>query len=264
MSAVRYVGHKPFNWPAAILVFGWIGLALVLFGGGATFISIFGRTLGDVPLYWWPEMSGLGFAGVLAPMVVGAFACWIMPRANWSPRLGAGLVTTGYALFLLGLSWDVGSGVALYTDRVVYRPSGWGVPAQTEHFRDIARIETACVIERGRRGQRQPNFAYRARFANGYDLWLNWGSTLFGLNQQYEQKLQAVKAVDRAANTAGATRAPRRDIDGDILGDRGCVDRLADRYGVTRAEIADLFSVHQDQLRPGECTAVSTSQGVKR
>ncbi len=264
MSAVRYVGQKPFNWPAAILIFGWFGLALVLFGGGQTFISLFGRTLVGVPLYWWPEMSGLGFAGVIAPMVLGAFALWVMPRADWSPRLGASLVATGYVLFLLGLGWDVGSGVAVYPDRVVHRPSGWRQPTQTEHLRDVARIETACVFETGRRGQRLPNFDYRARFASGYDLWLNWGATLFGLNQQYEQKLRTVKAIDSAANTAGATRAPRRDINGNALGDRGCVDRLAERYGVTRGEIADLFVVHQDQLRPGEYTTVPTPQGVNR
>jgi hypothetical protein len=253
------VDHAPYNWPAAVLMFGWMLLGGAYIFGGQTEISTFGRGLHDAPLIWWPEMSGVGFAATMAPFILGGLSLLIMPLVDGSRSLGGGLIAVGSALLVFGIVWDIGSGVAVYPDRVVYRTSGWGAPTRTEYLKDITRIETACVSRRSLRTGRLPTLDYRARFMSGYDLWLARGSSYSWFAPQTGSRLRAVKAVDVAANAADAVRAPRRNIAGDLLGDRGCIDELAGKYGVKRQEIIGLFNVHRNQLRSSEYVTSNAS-----
>lgn len=258
---MRYIGHKPFNWPAAVLIFGWMVAGLILFAGGDRVISLFDQGLVSTPLYWQPAMSELGFIGIVAPVVLGGVALWIMPRVDWSPKWSTWLIALGFALFLAGLAWDIRAGVAIYPDRVILRSAGWTSSNRIEYFRDINRLETACIVRHGRRGTRTPTIDYHVWFQSGKELVLSWRWGLFSNAADDQRKLLAITAVNDGVNRAEATRAPRRDRDGQTMGSRSCVSLLASRYGARIEDVSDLFSVHRSELRPDEYRIVPAPEG---
>lgn len=248
---VRYLGQKLFNWPAAILIIGWalVGNAFYVFDLQG-WVSTFRRALPEAPLIWWPEMSFPGFTLVLAPPLVGALSLWIVPAMDYSVRLSATLITLGAALFIAGVVWDSGAGVALYADRVVHRGLGFGRSLETELLSDIRRVETACVVTRGRYGRLSISPVYEVVFDDetGIDIWRGHGVA----STPRVEQLEHVRMVDRAARRAGAVRARTRKPDGSLVGTPGCIPRLANRLAVPAEQIQELFAVDQSQLRPGE------------
>ena len=249
---MRYLGQKPSNWPAATLVFGWMALAIPLFLlGGGRVISLFGRGLAEPPLFWWPGTSALGFFLSIGPMVLGALALYLMPRVDWSPRVGTGLVALGVLSAIAGIAWDAGSGVAVYADRVVHRAAGFGQAIHVDRFSDARRIETSCVVTKMRRGpwHAEPQFTLVFRDGRGVELW-NRG--LGGAGSSWPGRLPAISRAHQTAHQAGAARAPARKPDGALIGDIGCVEQLAEQLDVPLLELAPLFVVDQSELRPGE------------
>lgn len=71
----RFLGQKPVNWAAIILVFGWMALGALGFVawrlGWLEGFAIFRRDLTGVPLSWEPDMSFAGFVLVMSPMLSG-------------------------------------------------------------------------------------------------------------------------------------------------------------------------------------------------
>lgn len=248
---VSYPGQRPFNWPAALLLGGSLCLMGALtFGGGAEVISSFRRALPETPLAWWPEMSRVGFALLAGPFLLGAVAMVIMPRVEWSKRVGSALVSIGGVLAAAGVVWDAGSGVAIYDDRIIHKTAGIDSVMQTEMLADARRIETYCVINRGRGGSRRPEPGYVLVFNSGavLELW----SPGPGGGPDLPNGLKHIRIINGAAERAGAVRAPHRRPDGALIGDQGCLSLLADRLGMPIAQVEPLFRVHQRELRRGE------------
>lgn len=250
-----YVGQKPFNWPAAILMGGWFAAMLLLMSDAGRFVSLFGRSLRDTPLFWSTEMDFVGFALLMTPFALGALALWLMPLVDWSRSVSAALLAIGGLAMALGIVWDIQSGTAIYADRVVHREPGFFASESTESFSDITLIETACILERERRSStRTPVIDYAAHFRSGYVLRLDVDREFILSTSRRGPKLRAVQAVDSAANRISARRAPRRDVNGRVLMDSRCIGPLASGLGVQPAEIAPLFMVNRAELREGEYT----------
>ena len=249
----RYLGHRPFNWPAAVLVFGWMALGLIVgLGVNVAELSPFYYSLPPGVLMWRPEMSLVGLVLFMSPMVLGALACWLVPFSGYSRPISLVLVGSGILAFAVGVAWEAGAGVAVFPDRIVYRSSGIGAPLRAERFADIQRVETACSNYRGRRSSSlRASPTYNVVFASGYatDVWKGSG-TLRG--RRAPTALDTVRLIDRHARAVGAVRAPARKPDGTLIGTRGCLDRLAENLSIRRGELSDLFEVHQSELRPNE------------
>ena len=255
---IRYLGHKPFNWPAAVLVFGWIGLSVPMLLGGSRLISAFRQGLPSEPLAWWPEMSFVGFALTFTPLMLGGLAC-VVPPWTRSRRTGVGLVALGVVAFAAGTLWDASSGVALYPDKLMYRDAGLGQPLETRSFMDIRRTESSCVIVR-QRGSRagKPRGGLTLNFGDGrrFEIWDRGGGWM---DREREPRLPVVERIFAAAGQAGAVRAPQRRSDGRTAFDSGCPARLADRLGVPVERISALLVVDQSELRPGEYVVIPES-----
>ena len=247
---MRYLGQKPVNWAAMALIFGWGvgGAVLMLWGAGA--VSTFRTTLPAPPLMWWSEMSFLGFVLTTSPVALGALALWLVPASDWSTKVSVGLVATGVLLFVCGVVWDSGYGVAVYGDRVIHRSAGFGQPLEVHRFADVRRTETSCVVRRGRGGGgAEPS--YILEFADGDRIDI-WRGSYGGQRGSAVDRLAVVRSADAAAVRAGALRAPQRKPDGALIGDIGCVSLLAERLKVPPETLVPLFSVHQSELQPGE------------
>ena len=241
----RYLGHRPFNWPAAVLVFGWIGLSAPLqLLGGDRLISAFRHGLPSEPLAWWPEVSFVGFVLIFTPMVLGGLAC-VLPRWSSSVWTGGALVAFGVVAFVAGVLWDASSGVALYPDKLMFRDAGFGKPLETRRFMDIRRTESSCLWTRKPRGGLTLNFGDGSRV----EIWARGGGWM---DRELEARFPIVERVFAAAGQAGAVRAPQRRRDGRTAFDSGCPARLADRLGVPVGRVSALLSVDQTELRPGE------------
>ena len=247
----RYLGHKPFNWPAAVLVFGWIGLAASLLLGGDRLISAFRRGLPSEPLAWWPEMSFVGFILIFTPMMLGGLAC-VLPRWSSSVWTGGALVAFGVVTFVAGVLWDASSGVALYPDKLMFRDAGFGKPLETRRFVDIRRTESSCLNVRQRGSWTgKPRGGLTLNFGDGsrVEIWARGGGWM---DRELEARFPIVERVFAAAGQAGAVRAPQRRRDGRTAFDSGCPARLADRLGVPVGRVSALLSVDQTELRPSE------------
>jgi hypothetical protein len=248
----RYLGHKPFNWPAAVLVFGWIGLSAPLqLLGGDRLISAFRHGLPSEPLAWWPEVSFVGFVLIFTPMVLGGLAC-VLPRWSSSVWTGGALVAFGVVAFVAGVLWDASSGVALYPDKLVSRDAGFGKPLETRRFVDIRRTESSCLNVRQRWSRTgKPRGGFTLSFGDGrrFEIWDRGGGWM---NHELEARFPVVERVFAAAGQAGAVRAPQRLRDGRTAFDSGCPARLADRLGVPVERVSALLSVDQTELRPSE------------
>lgn len=247
---MRYLGHKPVNWAASALIFGGMvgSAAYILWGAGA--VSIFRAMLPSSPLMWWPRMSFIGFFLTMSPLALGALALWLVPVSDWSVKVSVGLVASGVVLFICGIAWDSGSGVALYSDRVVYRVAGFREPLRIGRFADIRRVETSCVVRRGRnRGGAEPSYILQFGDGERIDIWSGSYSSQRG---NASARFAFVRAANAAAMRAGAIRAPRRKPDGTLIGDPGCVSLLAKRLKVPEQVVGSLFSLHQSELFPGE------------
>ena len=249
----RYLGHKPFNWPAAVLVFGWMALGLIVgLGVNVAELSPFHASLPTGVLMWRPEMSLVGLVLFMSPIVLGGLACWLVPFSGYSRPISLVLVGSGILAFAVGVAWEAGAGVAVYPDRIVYRSSGIGAPLRAERFADIQRVETACSSYwRRRSSSPQVNPIYKVVFASGYsmDVWTGSGTLR---RHRAPTALDTVQLIDRQARAARAVRAPARKPDGTLIGSRGCPDLLAERLSVERSELEALFEVHQSELRPNE------------
>lgn len=251
----RYLGHKPFNWPAAILIFGWMALGLIVgLGANVAELSPFYSSLQPDVLMWRPEMSLVGLVLFVSPMVIGGLACWLVPFSGYSRPVSLALVGSGILAFAVGVAWEAGAGVAVYSDRVVHRSSGIGAPLRAERFADIQRVETACSSYR-RRGSSSPRVKpiYRVVFASGYstDVWTGSGTLRGGRSTS---AFDTVRLIDSQARAVGAVRAPARKPDGTLIGSRGCLDRLATNLSIGRGELNDLFVVHRSELKAYEYT----------
>lgn len=247
---IRYLGQKPVNWAAMTLVFGWVGVFFVYMFGGAGVFSLFRVQLPEPPLMWWPEMSFVGFVLTLSPLLFGLLAMWLVPASNWSTGISATLVALGVSCFIGGVAWDASYGVALYSDRVAHRAAGFGQPLHIDRFADIRRVETSCVVTRGRGGgSAEPS--YILEFANGdrVDIWRGSHS---GRRGSPTERLALIQTADAAATRNGAVRASRRKPDGALIGGAGCIARLADALTIPPPIIAPLFNVDRSELRSGE------------
>ncbi len=257
----RYLGHKPFNWPAAVLVFGWMVLGLIVgLGVNVSELSPFYNSLPPGVLMWRPEMSLVGLVLFLSPMVLGGLACWLVPFSGYSRPISLVLVGSGILAFAVGVAWEAGAGVAVYSDRIVYRSSGIGAPLRAERFADIQRVETACSSYRSRGSSSlRANPIYKVVFASGYstDLWRGSGTHR---GHRAPTALDTVRLIDRQARAVSAVRAPARKPDGTLIGTRGCLDRLAENLSIRRGELNDLFEVHQSELNPHEYTVGPASR----
>ncbi|TAJ56086.1 hypothetical protein [Brevundimonas sp.] len=248
----RCLGPKPFNWPAAILVFGWIGFTAALLLGGDRLISPFRHGLPSEPLAWWPEMSIVGLLLIFTPLLLGGVAGGLPFRLKNSVRIGVGLVALGVFAFTAGVVWDANSGVALYSDQLVYRDAGFGQPLETRKFTDIRRTESSCLNVRERRSwTRKPRGGLTLDFGDGrrFEIWDRGGG--WGDRGQ-EARFLVVERVFAAAGEAGAVRAPQRRSDGRAAFDSGCPARLANRLGVPLERVSALLVVDQSELRPDE------------
>lgn len=193
-------------------------------------------------------MSLAGLCFMMSPLPLGLVAYWLMPRVDWSARVGAVLLGLGALLWGIGFAWDAGSGVALYPDRVVRREAGFDMPMSSDAFARIWRVEASCNY--GRR--RQPEPSYVLWFVDGRPVDI-WGDSRIFINRERSVKIfNAVRQADVVINRIGAVRAPQRRADGMTLGSAGCVTRLAEQLGMTRDDVEPLFVVHQSQLRPEE------------
>lgn len=246
---VRYVGEKPVNWAAMVLVYGWmaVGGVYMLWGAGA--VSMFRARLPETPLMWWPEMSFVGMVLNMSPMLFGMVAIWLVPASDWSRRISVTLVVLGVSGFIAGMVWDTGYGVALYGDRVVHRAAGFGQPLRSDRFADIRRVETSCVVT-GRNGT-GAEASYTLEFASGARVDI-WRRGPMGHRGSPNERLAVIQAADAAATRNGAVRAPRRKPDGTLIGDAGCIERLADTLTIPPPVISPLFNVDRSELHPGE------------
>jgi hypothetical protein len=249
---VSDLDQKPYNWPATVLVFGWMGLSAFLLFGGNRLISPFLSALPSEPLAWWPEMSVVGLVLTVTPMLLGGLAFWLPLRMIRSVRMGIGLVVFGFLVFAAGVVWDANSGVALFPDRLAYRDAGFGQPLEIRKFADIRRTESSCLNVRQRRSwTRKPRGGLTLNFGDGrrFEIWDRGGG--WGDRGQ-EARLPIVERVFAAAGEAGAVRAPQRRSDGSTAFDSGCPARLADRLGVPLERVSALLVVNQSELRPDE------------
>lgn len=252
-------GRKPFNWPAAILIYGWmvVGL-LVALGVNVAELSPFYSALPSGALMWRPEMSSVGLILFMSPLVFGGLALWLMPLKGYSRLAGAALIGAGVVAFAGGVAWEAGAGMAVYSDRIVHRESGFAEQLRVERFTDIRRVETACSSWR-RRGSSsfQNNPTYIVVFASGYsiDVWTGSGTRPRG---ETASPLEIVRLTDRQARAVDAVRAPARKPDGSRIGSPGCAGRLAESLSIQRSDLQPLFEVHRSELHPDEFTVVPT------
>ena len=232
-----------------VLVYGWmaVGGVYMLWGAGA--VSMFRARLPEAPLMWWPEMSFVGMALTMSPMVIGMVGIWLVPASDWWGRISVTLVALGLSGFIAGVVWDAGYGVALYGDRVVHRAAGFGQPLRSERFADIRRTETSCVAT-GRNGK-GAEASYILEFTSGARVDI-WRRGPMGRRGSPTERLALIQAADAAAIRNGAVRAPRRKPDGALIGEPGCIARLADALTIPPPIIAPLFNVDRSELRPGE------------
>jgi hypothetical protein len=250
---VQYVGRKTVNWPAVVLILGSVLVGLLLTGDFKREVSLFPAALFEPPLYWWPELSFVGFASVVVPMALGVLSLWLMPRVQWLSKAGGALIALGVVSLVFGIAWEAKSGVAIYSDRSLHRDPGFNSPLKTYYFTEITHLQTACVFERRRRSYtRTPNVDYQVHFADGQMLRPSWTDGFFWEDRRYDEKLKATLAINEAANRAGARRAPRRDVEGRLLHEADCIQLLAEKISVQPQDVADLFVVHQSELRNGE------------
>lgn len=256
----RFLGQKPVNWAATILVFGWMALALLGIAawllGGLDGFSIFRRDLTQVPLSWEPDMSFAGFVLVMSPMLLGGLACWLVPASGHDPALSRALVALGMIGVLFGLAWDARSGQALYLDRVVTRGPGFTSRLEEHRLSDVVRVEASCVRTRRRRSSGwDPGANYWVFFRDGRQVEV-WDLARGRERLNSTAFLDRLDVINAAATRAGAVRAPRRRPDGKLLGNAGCVPLLAERMGVSVSRLAPFFNVQQSELREGEYIVV--------
>lgn len=247
---VRYLGQKPVNWAAMTLVFGWVGVFFAYMFWGAGMVSLFRAQLPEPPLMWWPEMSFVGFALTMSPLLFGLLAMWLVPASDWSTGISVTLVALGVGCLIGGVAWDSSYGVALYSDRVAHRAAGFGQPLHIDRFADARRVETACMLIRGRGGG-GADPSYILEFANGHRMDI-WRGSYSGTRGSATERFAVVRAADAEVTRVGALRAPQRKPDGTVIGDVGCIERLADTLTIPPPVIAPLFGVHRLELRPGE------------
>jgi hypothetical protein len=257
---VRYLGQKPVNWAAMALTLGWGALFFAYMFWGAGVVSIFRAQLPEAPLMWWPEMSFVGFVLTLSPLLFGFLAMWLVPVSDWSIRVSVTLVALGVGCFIGGVAWDSSYGVALYSDRVAHRAAGFGQPPHIDRFADVRRVETGCVVMRGRGGG-GADPSYILEFTNGHRVDI-WRGSYSGTRGSAAERFAVVQAADAEVTRVGALRAPRRKPDGTLIGDVGCIERLADTLTIPPPVIAPLFGVHRSELRPGEYLVEPVGDGA--
>lgn len=235
-----------------VLIFGWVGLLLLVIAAfKVSGLSPFHASIPPGALQWDQGMSLWGFLLLSAPFALGALAIWLVPWTGYAPLAGRSLVAAGAVSFVLGLLWISRTGHAIYPDRILHRDSSFA-ELRTERFEDIARVEVACVLVRPRRSStKHPSPLYRLVFKSGYsvDVWERGG---FTWGRPETPIIDIVRRVDRAARQAGAVRAPARKPDGSLIGDAGCLTRLAADQGFDLDELQRLFEVEMSELRFGE------------
>ena len=253
---VRYLGDKPRNWAAAVLIFGWMGFGLL--GVGVWWLdlveplSIFRRDLPAVPLTWEGEMSWLGFILVMSPMLLGTLACWIVPASDYSAPVSWALVVIGAVGALAGVAWDLRSGTAFYGDRVVSRGPGFHSDFATHPLTEIVRVEVSCTLTRRRRSSNwTATPAYWLTFRDAYEV-DGWELATGPGRWNTAETLDRLDVIHLAANAADASRAPRRRPNGALMMSERCLPMVADRMGVSVESLQPYFVVHRSELRDGE------------
>lgn len=233
-----------------VLVFGWMVLGTLYLLSGAQLTSTFRPLLPEAPVIWTAEMSFQGFVLTMSPPLVGLLALWMVPASDWSRSVSITLVILGALLFVGGIVWDAGSGVALYRDKVVHRASGFGQSLEMDRFVDIRRVETSCVLI-VRRGSRDPEPSYVLQFANGNRVDI-WSGELRRASKSADDHFAIIKTADATAKRAGAVHAPQRKPDGTLIGKAGCISRLADVLLIPPGVLTPVFKVDLSELKPGE------------
>jgi hypothetical protein len=257
---VRYLGEKPRNWAAAVLIFGWMGFGFL---GVVAWsldllepLSIFRRDLPAVPLTWEGEMSLLGFILVMSPMLLGILACWLVPASDYSTPVSWALVIVGAVGALAGIAWDLRSGTAFYGDRVVSRGPGFHSDFATHPLTEIVRVEVSCTLTRRRRSSSwTATPAYWLTFRDAYEV-DGWELATGPGRWNTTETLDRLEVIHSATNAAGAARAPRRRPNGASMMAERCLPMVADRMGVSVERLQTYFVVHRSELRDREYTLV--------
>jgi len=259
---VRYLGEKPRNWAAIALIFGWLGFGLLGVGAWSLDLveplSTFRRDLPAVPLTWEGEMSFLGFILVMSPVLLGTLACWIVPASDYSAPVSWAFVIVGGVSALAGIAWDLRSGTAFYSDRVVSRGPGFHSDFVVHPLTEIVSVEVSCTLSRRRRSSSwTATPAYWLTFRDAYEV-DGWELATGPGRWNTAETLARLDMIHIAANAAEASRAPRRRPNGAMMMSQRCLPMVADRMGVSVDRLQPYFVVHQSELHEGEYRVAQT------
>jgi hypothetical protein len=220
-----------------VLLFGSLILGAILFGvSNTSSLSPLHASIPPGALAWDHDLDFTGFALMGTPLVLGGLALWLMPLTGYAPATGWGLVLVGGLSFAIGGVWSARAGHAIYLDRVMHRSSSFA-PLETDHFRDIRRIEVACSLgTSGRSSRLQANPLYVVVFQSGYEL-----DVWEGGRQSSRSVIELVSHFDRWAQAAGVERASALKPDGTPIDDPGCLALLSEQAGLDAGAVRRLF-----------------------